>query len=232
MRLKITFDAIDKALPFNYRKGIHAYIYSALNEDESNTLHNLDNEIKPFVFSNIIGKYEIVDNKILFKDKCVLYIGSSYINILEEIFDFLTTNKYLSLFGNYFPLVSVEGIENNSIDGVINYRTISPVTVYDTNIDKTTHFYNPSSIEFKNKIKENIRHKYKIVYGKELDEYINVYNLTNIKHKVCEFKGFTYEAYEFSFKFDTKSYIHDLVMDTGIGYRNAIGFGMIEKTKR
>ena len=58
--------------------------------------------------------------------------------------------------------------------------------------------------------------------------YFNLYMPEHIKKRVCSYKGIKYTAYDFSMKIDTEPAIHSLLLDLGIGSRNAAGFGMLE----
>jgi len=236
MRLKLKLDVNNLVLPLNYYSGIQAFIYSCLSPDTARSFHDSDifednHAVKPFVFSRLIGEYSTQRNRIIFNDTCVLYIASPMENFLLEIYNFLVHQKNISLYGNYCPIIEIEGFENRSKDGTVRYRTLSPITVYETLEDKTTRYFTPEEEDFRYKLLDNIGHKYLMVYGKEKEEFCNIYNFTNIKRQICKYKDFYYEAYRCEFTVDAPKIIHDLIMDMGLGSRNAIGFGMVEKKK-
>ena len=126
MRLKIEFEMDGIIiLPYNYRQGLQAFIYSALGSAESVELHDQeDGLIKPFVFSNIIGKYSADEYGIVFEGKCSFYLTSSRFEILNDFYNFCIRNKVLSLFGNYIALRRISQVLYKQNDGPINYRTI------------------------------------------------------------------------------------------------------------
>lgn len=228
MRLKIEFEMDGSiVLPYSYREKIQAFIYSAI--DDGGKLHDLEiGRIKPFVFSNIIGKYNPCEKGIAFSGRCSLYFASTCFEILNDFYNFCVEKKTLSLNGEYIPLDRISQVQYKNFSGPIAYRTISPVTVYDTTNEGKSVFYNPDDRIFKKKLYENLAHKYMETFNTEMDDYINIYKVKSIKRRIVDYKGFSYEAYDLSFSADCKEKIHTLMMDLGIGNRNSIGLGMIE----
>jgi len=230
MRIKIELNPDKLMLPYSYRRGIQAFIYSCLNQDSAQYYHDFsdDSGMKPFVYSNLLGKFTKNDNKLIFEDKCVLYIASVDLMFLKQIYDYLLQNRMMVLYQQYIPISEIKIIENCSNDGVYTYRCISPITVYQK-INDRYKFYSPNDDEFKALIMDNLNNKFFKFYQTDKNEYCNLYQFTNIRKQVCEYKGFYYDAYRLEFKLSATALLHDLVMDTGLGYRNAIGFGMVEK---
>lgn len=234
MRLNIEFMADgNTVLPYSYRRGLQAFIYSALDSKDSAYLHDMEaGRIKPFVFSDILGRYQAIDRGIVFDGKCTFYLSSPSFNLLNEFYNFCIKKETLSLYGNYFPLTRISEDLYKHKDGTVSYRTISPLTVFDIDSNGHSYFYNPDQDEFKEKITDNLSHKYLEIYGKQMDSYFNIYRIEELKRHVVEFKGFKYDAYDISFMADCKDDIHTLMMDCGIGNRNSIGMGMIEYYSR
>lgn len=230
MRLKIEFEMDGSVtLPYSYRRGIHAFIYSALGAQDSEELHNMKNgEIKPFVFSDIKGHYQTNEHGIIFEGNCVLYIASPFFDILNDIYNFCIENKYISLLSNYLPIKKISQVKYKEFSGPISYRTLSPITIYETDQDGKIIYYSPTENIFKKKVKENLAKKYELLYGYEMNEYLNIYKIDDIRKQIINFKSFNYEAYHMTFTADCKNEIHTLIMDMGLGYRNPIGLGMIE----
>lgn len=232
LKIELMMDG-DIIIPYSYRRGIQAFIYSTLSNEQSFELHDdRVNEIKPFVFSNIIGKYTRHEQGIAFSGNCVLYVASTEIGLLASLYEFCVNKGFLSLYGNYIPLKKISQFHYRSHSGAIDYQTISPVTVFDIAQDGKSYFYTPESDIFREKLTANLIRKYEETYGKSFKEYLNIYKIMKKKKQIVSYKGFTFEAYDLSLTLDCNERVHDLAMDLGLGNRNAIGMGMIEYAKK
>ena len=232
MRLQLILNMKNIKLPVSYRRGIQAFLYSSLPARYAASLHETEAQgvIKPFTFSDLKGPYSITDhNEIVFRDSACLYIASSDYEFLSTIYNRLSKTAKIDLCSNFIDIAGIEILENESHDGTIRYRTLSPITVYKTAETGYRQFYSPEDDEFPSLILDNISHKYIQLFNEEMNDYFNIYMPEKIKRRVCSYKNIKYVAYDFSMKIDTTKKIHNLIMDLGIGTRNSIGFGMLEK---
>lgn len=230
MRLRIRLDTEGIQLPVDYSRGIQAFIYSSLSINKAKALHDSEHGIiKPFVFSNIQGPFSISGHTITFTDSAVLEIASSELTILNDLYTLLKRTGKIDIHGHQIDILESEAITNPVCKGAVTYRTISPVTVYDTNPEGHHYFYSPEDEGYAQMIFQNVRRKYQQVYGEETSDFFHIYMPRNIRKRICKYKGFLYTAYDFTMKINTSEKIHNLIMDLGIGARNAAGFGMIKR---
>lgn len=237
MRLKITLkNAYLHLLPFSYKYYLQGFIYSCLGESLATEMHDASANYKkriykPFTFSNMIGRYEIVHDSILFKDVCSFVVSSLHPVFLENIQSFLKNTSSIMINGKEFTVEKVIKQKDYLIDGVLAYNTLSSITVYSTQGGKTI-FYHPTDKEFGFIIKESLKRKYYAFYGKEFEGFIHIYLFSNIKRSVEKYKDMTYESYRCTLKINTCKEMHELIQNTGLGSKNTAGFGMVEVVRK
>ena len=229
MRLRLTLDMTEVTVPNDYKRGLQAFIYSSLSAKSSQEIHDLDSSIvKLFTYSNLLGKCHNVEGGVEFEGRVNWFIASADLMFLDEIYRTVIETKTLSLHGNYIPSKDIKALDNLNINGVVEYRTISPVTVYRSDEEGNREYGNPLDPNYREYIYSSLRRKYEQFYGETCNEYMNLYHIQNCKKRIVGYKNYKYEAYDYTFKFDSSERIHNLIMDTGIGSRNASGFVMVE----
>ena len=137
MRLKIVFNPDGAGIPLHYRQGVQAFLYSIFPLEIAEYMHDMGNidgskQFKPFVFSNIIGKYTVIDKKIYFSNGAILYFATPISELLASVYLFLQNNPVMVLYDQFMPVVSVQILDESMDDGTYHYGTLSPVTVYST----------------------------------------------------------------------------------------------------
>lgn len=236
MRLRIRMEMNGTFLPYTYQRGIQAYIYSSFSYDYAQQLHEMDDGLfTPFVFSDLMGAHESNREGILYTSTAVLFIASPYEDILHEIFEHLTESGFMDIYGNMIPILEVKPVRNQCRDGVRFYHTLSPITMYQTQEDGYRYYPSPVEKEFERMLKENVNRKYEQVHAEETNVYFHFFMPQKVRKHMRQYKNFRYVCYDLSFKIDTTAEIHSLILDMGLGSRNAAGFGMIEelsKTRR
>lgn len=230
MRLRIRLQMNGTFLPYTYQRGIQAYIYSSFSYEYAQQLHEMDDGLfTPFVFSDLMGAHETGKEGILYTSTAVLFIASPYEDLLHEIFEHLTESEYMDICGNIVPVLEVKPVRNHCHDGVMTYHTLSPVTMYQTEEDGYRYYPSPVEKEFEMMLKENIIRKYEQLYHDESKVYFHFFMPQKVRKHMRAYKNFRYVCYDASFKIDTTAEIHNLILDMGLGSRNAAGFGMIEE---
>jgi len=230
MRLKFILDVDNLTLPLNYRYALQSFLYSCLETNRATLLHD-DKTLKPFVFSNIIGKFKIEDKNINYSGQCFFLMASSDKTIIEDVKAYVESNGFINLYDAKIPIKRVELIKRGFEDSIYSYRTLSPIVIFDKDEDGKYNFYHPEDNYFIEALAKNIKHKYSLLYDGECPA-IDIYDITNIKRRMCEYKGFYYTAYDLALSMNANKEIHQLVMDLGVGYRNPAGFGMLELVKK
>ena len=229
MRLRIRLDMTGVWVPFDYRRGIQAFIYSCMDRATGKALHEGEpGTIKLFSFSRLMGKSVRQGPGSSYTGTAVLVICSPYELILTEIFEKIRRTGHIELYGSFIPVLEMKSIENPGYSGTVGYRTMAPVTVYTTEEDGFHRYYSPEEDDYADRIQANIARKYEQITGTPMTEYFNMYMTEDIRKRVCTYKGFRYTAYDFTCKIDTVPLVHSVILDCGLGARNPAGFGMMD----
>ena len=235
MRLCIKFTADQLDVPIGYNAGIQAYLYSCLSPADGTMYHDgsdTNHSAKPFTFSNIIGKYSIEHKRMIFDGQCRIYVASSDLNFLNQIYTTISETNIISLYGTFIPVDQVTPQSEKTANGAETYNTLSPICVFLKSPSGRSIALSPKDQEFTDLLKEGLLRKYYDIYGSEYEMPLNIYHYTNVKKMVCAYKKANYEAYRCSFQVLASSMMHEIILDTGIGMRNAAGFGMVEKVNK
>lgn len=235
MRLCIEFAADNLRVPIGYNSGIQACLYSCLSPSLGTMYHDENSNPhsgKPFTFSNIIGNYSIDHKHLIFNGLCRIYTASCDLNFLNEIYKTISETNVISLYGTFVPVQRIIPQSDQPSDGAETYNTLSPICVFLKSPSGRSIALSPNDQEFTDLLKEGLRRKYRDIYGSEYEMPLNIYHYTNIKKMVCAYKNIYYEAYRCSFQVLASSMMHEIILDTGIGMRNAAGFGMVEKVNK
>ena len=118
-----------------------------------------------------------------------------------------------------------ETVESNAIQ----IEMVSPICVYTTDAEtKKTYFYHPGEQEFGMFVNDNFIRKYIACYGiePESDVIIEPFHVTERDKFVTRYKGFYISGWMGTYcLYGERKYL-DFLYQTGLGTRNAQGFGM------
>ena len=166
MRLVVKMKSNKLILPLNYKSIIQGVIYNMMSrEKEGDFYHNYgyckqEKVYKMFVFSDLYGKYQVENKKIIFSNEIKLYISALDKNLFRIIYEYLIQNDYLFINNQKVNIAGIDILNLPHFNGVkdIIIKTISPVVTY-TCKDKYFTYYNPQAKEFENLVRANINHK-------------------------------------------------------------------------
>lgn len=230
MRICLKLQMNGTHLPYDYRRGIQAFIYSAMDPETGRLLHDSgQGVIKLFTFSRILGPCTSDASGITFSKDASLWIASPSVSLLKQIYAMIEMTHHIELFGNFIPVTEMHAEENREYRGTVRYQTLSPVTMYTTGENGYHTYYSPDDADYRERLRMNIARKYEQLTGAPMEEYFNFYRPEQIRKRVCTFKGFRYTAYDFTCSIDTVPLVHSIILDCGLGARNPAGFGMVRK---
>ena len=236
MRLLIRHTIKDELeLPIAYGHMIQGMIYYNLKEvyDYSAYLHDKgvqygQRKYKLFTFSLLRGKYYVKNKKIIFYENVELEISSPDI-FLMQILAAKINNEGIWYGKNHYKEVEVYISDDTVECEQITIKMLSPVCAYSTDM-KTgkTIYYSPKEEDFSRLINENFFRKYIACYGimPESDIKINICKLTENDKYVTKYKGIYVTAWMGEFELLGKRKYLDFLYQTGLGSKNAQGFGM------
>lgn len=128
---------------------------------------------------------------------------------------------------NMLPIITYE---NTHI-----YRTISPICVSNFNKGKVEYIF-PNNEQIEAKLVNNLKEKYKILYEKDFNQnlQVEIIDKSQFKQKNIIIKENTesqgrIKAFETHIRINTTAEMHKIAQECGIGERNSMGFGMIER---
>lgn len=237
MRIRIVLELANKTIPVNYRSILTGIVYAMLPIDENTA--NLHNEglklekrkFKLFTYSEIYGKstYNKDTKTLTFHDNACFDISSFKEQTILDIVKYIEENNTI-LFGKQIIKILKYDILDDFCNNndIVTFYTNSPITVYKT-IDKYVNYLNPTTPEFKEAIIKNISEKYYLCYHENMPD-ISIINIDNVVKKRVHFKKTIYEAYHLDITFKgLNAKIQKVIMTTGLGPKNALGFGMVAK---
>lgn len=229
-------------LPIQYNYFIQSMIYRSLDSDFANFLHEQgfesgDRRFKLFVFSRLLGKFRMDrgKNKIIFQSPIKLIVVSPIHQFCQSLSNGLLTKKDLHL-GPNAAVVKEINVQNHTIDDeTVKMRTLSPVVAYSILLrpegGKYTCYFQPGENEFARLVNLNLKNKYKALHAEKAPEgEVEIRTLGNPKLHVMQYKGIVIKGYSASLVLSGPKILLQLALDAGLGSKNSMGFGCLEKT--
>lgn len=247
MRITLEFSSNDFfTLPLSHHHIIQGFIYRQLkyNPDYSSFLHNIgfqygdtERNFKMFTFSNIQGKYQIIDNMICFYENFKLEISSIdniFCNILINSF---ISNKNMEIAHHSIKLENLN-IDDKKIEATsINIKMISPITIHQTIFDengtKKTLYLSPDHPDFRDAVNQNFHRKYQAYYGYDSPDILSIIPINHKpKYKyITRFKNkIIITGWKGQFQLNASAETLNFLYHCGLGAKNSQGFGMFQIT--
>lgn len=235
MRLKIEFVKDGFIMPLDYQYSIQGFIYQTMKHKEiGKKYHNegfkYDNKhFKLFVYSNLLGKYQVKDNQMHFERYFRVLISSADPTFLQNLYDYLLTCNELLLKDQVVKINKLDCIDIPYFKGrrTVVLKTLSPIVVYKT-YDGFTHYYKPSDVEFETLVLQNLKAKLSL-QGLSIDLLdFKIESVLFEKERIVKFKNTYHRAYLSSLRIQTNYETLICLYNTGIGSKGSSGFGMID----
>lgn len=175
MRIKLTFQSIDRKsliLPIHYNHLLQSLIYRLFPQDIALKLHEegfryQKRAFKLFTFSRILNQGKIQEGHLLFDSSFSFFFATPKEDLIESLTQTILTERPFDLRGQSVILSRIEICPQPTLKDRFLLRFLSPITIYQTDAEKKTHFYSPSDALFEKLLTENTRKKYILVHGKE-----------------------------------------------------------------
>ena len=245
MQLKIRHTLSEElVLPLSYHHIIQSIIYRGLADESgysrhmhnsgyaANKANNVGRRYKLFNFSLLRGNYRVMNRQIIFSDYVEWEIRSPDIymmRLLESAF-----RKNGIHYGNqHFSDVALRLMNETVEKDSIHIRMLSPICLYSTNKEtKKTYFYSPEEEAFSEQVNDNFIRKYTACYGIPPDSGIKI-EPVNVRRRdkyVTKYKEFYLSGWLGEYQLTGERKYLDFLYQTGLGSRNAQGFGMFEES--
>lgn len=238
MQLIIKHNIPDQlVLPINYHHIIQSMIYRNLENSHgySAYLHNEgysagERSFKLFTFGLLQGKYEICEKKIIFRQSVRLEIRSVDSFMLKTLAENIR-QQGLSYGEQHFDDIELRLSDVTVEQEEIKIKMVSPVSVYSTDIETgKTYFYAPEEEEFRKQISANFMRKYEACYGVKPTAGIQIepVRVTPKDRYVTRYKSFYISGWWGEYVLSGERKYLDFLYQTGLGSKNAQGFGMFK----
>lgn len=227
-------------LPLNYNKAVQGMIYHKIGEHLPE-IHDRGYMIgsrvfRLFVFSRIQGKMkEIRDGRITFWAPIRIQVSSPIEQFLELLANRLLHTSRVNLASYKLSVNSVSIRKNPDFSsGEARVRAISPITVYSTLLTadgrKKTYYYHPKEKEFSEQIRNNLFKKAVLLCNDASSNSFSIVpqRVKNTDQKIVYYKDFIVRGWLGKYLMKGTPQLLDIAYDTGLGSKNAQGFGMIE----
>ncbi len=245
MRIKISLYAEKPiCLTFKYNLAIRGLIYHLLPYDFATFLHDSGykyqkRNFKMFTFSRVQGKLlkqKIQEFPLVFQAPIKFYVASPINQILEYIASNSIVSTEIYLEKNRCILQSIEVERDPNLKSKLKIRMLSPMTIRSTlkgeNNRSKSYYYSPYEADFSLLMTRNIQKKYKTIYNKEINGFLNIKPIKNIKKRVIiGDNNFVIKAWDGIYELSGPKELITLSYFTGLGEKNSQGFGMWEVWK-
>lgn len=235
MRLKITINTIDKLIPYEYHGFLQGVIYHALNPKNATFFHDegfsINNRIyKMFVFSELNGKYKPTKEGLIFQEAACFYISSISSEFMNQLYLHFSNEPYITLGNQSLEILTVEPVSDLEYHENQEYilQTLSPITCFKTDEKRFTTYFHAKSQDFENGLKNNMSRKYLTLFDSDDDQFFEIKKIIRCKEVKVKFKKSIYVAYVCTMKVHVSDGYLKLLLHTGLGSKNAAGFGMVK----
>ncbi|RKD31272.1 CRISPR-associated endoribonuclease Cas6 [Thermohalobacter berrensis] len=247
MRLEVDFTFKDKLiLPIHYNHIVQGFIYNNISDAAFRKfLHDKGykyekRNFKLFTFSRIMGKFKMnkKESTITFFSPIKLVVSSILDDFVNDFVTTLMKKEDLRLRNTPINFDKMEVHDYNNQSDEVHISMLSPMTTYSTveiHRKKKTIYHKPGDDIFSDLIYKNLKKKYKSIYGGEAPEgefLIKPVDENKMKLISAKYRGFIIKGWlgEYILKGDPE--LIKLAYDTGLGSKNAQGFGCFKIKNR
>lgn len=234
MRIRIELGLKDKSILVRYKSQLQGMIYHMIRQDDSASIlhdegYRVENRpFKLFVFSDLIGQFTY-DTKIKmmhFETNAYFEVASIQVDFMIEMVKYLQNHNSVHFGKQIIDVIDVQIIEDPKIIDKASFITISPITVYKTNEEKTIYL-SPNEDEFIHMIHHNILKKCE-AFQIDPPTHLPHINIISSEKRIIYFRDHFLIAYHLKFDMHQlrQPYL-TIMLNTGLGSKNSMGFGMI-----
>jgi len=223
-------------VPYNHQHYLQGLIYrriQAVNPELSLNLHR-PKVPKLFTYSLFMTEKRKTlrgERYFIGKGKAFFYFSTPIAEIAEAFIGGLLKEPEVTLWNERFYVEEVKALAEPFSYSGRTYSTLSPiaVTTLKPELGRLRHYdLSPMEGEFYNNLRENLREKYVLLYGKAPPEDFEV-SVLKAKPKRFEVKpGIFQRAWHLVFKAYGDDELIRVGYQAGFGEKNSLGFGMVK----
>lgn len=155
---------------------------------------------------------------------------SVFVEILESV---VKKEGVLRLLQYNLPVLKTKIFEIGGIKNELKIITLSPLVVSKSKREGKKIFsiyLSPESEDFYHKLKEIIKDKFKCFTGEKLSDWDIEIMCESYKSKVYSIKNIKVKGFLATLSLKGNVQILRFIIDSGLGEKTSMGFGMVEKT--
>lgn len=244
MRLRITLTAVDGNdinLPVHYNYALQGLIYASLDPVTAGQLHNKgyssgSRTFRLFTFSALLGRRTLHRERVVYSGPVELYVAAVDPAMLTTLAENLVRRPEVRIAGAACRIQEAALLPAPQLaaGSPLRVRTLAPITVYSTmpyeDGRKRTHYYSPFEPEWQRLLVENLERKAAAAgldAGAGESRDIRPMHVTPEDHHIVLFKGTVIKGWTGQYELLLPAPLLLLAYDSGLGAKNAQGFGMI-----
>ena len=238
MRLKINLSSTkaNYLIPFNYNHILSAIIYRKIADLDLAAKLHFSKDFKFFTFSQIyFSDWKRIKQGIISKDgKLSFYISSPNDNLIKSLVEGHLENTEVDFKGTKLLVEQIELLKKPKFKEKMKMRTMSPVSAsIKREVDGKLKIWDlgPGDERFYESVQKNLVNKYVSFYGDfDGSKWVRLRpDMKTAKRRRIEIKGDFHRGYMMEFEMEADARLLEFAYDCGLGERNSMGFGMVER---
>lgn len=237
MQVQLRFQTRNLIIPLSYHYQVQSMLYSLMRQDTAcgAEIHEHGyqmnrREFRLFCFGSLTGQTGVdsVRKELLFIQHADLEVRTADPKLSELLMRLLRPGLELTLCGQRLQLESVEMADRRITKSQCRIKALSPILAYRT-MNGERRSYNPLQAEFCQLIADNFGRKYQAFTGTKPEPIQLIPKAVGAKDKtVTNYKGSWLTGWGGEYRLKGKPEYLNFLYNTGLGPRNAAGFGMFE----
>lgn len=238
MRLKISLSSTkaNYLIPFNYNHILSAIIYRKIADLDLAAKLHFSKDFKFFTFSQIyFSDWKRIKQGIISKDgKFSFYISSPNDNLIKSLVEGHLENTEVDFKGTKLLVEQIELLKKPKFKEKMKMKTMSPVSAsIKREVDGKLKIWDlgPGDERFYESVQKNLVNKYVSFYGDfDGSKWVRLRpDMKTAKRRRIEIKGDFHRGYMMEFEMEADARLLEFAYDCGLGERNSMGFGMVER---
>ncbi len=221
-------------LPHAYQHLIQGMLFNIWKEDPefAAMLHAVNDDgrriFRGFTFGTLQGRFVSQAKSVCYTNPISLTIRTLNPLLIEKLIQGIRRQAHLYIGKNRMEVTHLQVSDRHIETDHIQIRMLTPITVYHTNDLKQTEFYRPDEKAFYDGIVRNAKRKFQYYTGADYADQFCIIPLFQglPKRMFTVYKGSYITAWFGQYALSGSPEILDLLYQTGIGAKNAQGFGM------
>ena len=250
MRIRISLEGQALKLPIHYEAWIQGLIYNQIEPNLATWLHGeayqaAKRTYKMFTYSCLAGNFSRVNEHLHFRGPLSFQLASLNTDLLCSLAMHLLKAPSVQLGPHECAVRGVEVLAQPQVDfdRPVRVKALGPITVYSTlqHADgrKKTYYYSPQEGEWSRLLVANLAHKAQALGWQGdpaealKDAWVRPYRVSAKDQKIVLYRklgqrDFVIKGWTGLYELNLPEPYFWLAYDTGLGAKNAQGFGMVE----